>query len=100
MTKIEGVYTSELLKDYLRRHYPDEIVMVVWNVSDSVDEWNSLLKELGEAGIYPPSQATLHDFLVFAGDNAGMYRQIINNHDHGTFRIEMYDCGICVHENC
>lgn len=100
MTKIEGVFTSELLKDYLKRHYPNDVVMVVWRDPDSMDEWNTLLKELEEAGIYPPVRATTHDFLIFAGDNAGMYHYIIDKHDHGSFRIEMYDCGICVHENC
>ena len=64
MTKIEGVYTSELLKDYLRRHYPDEIVMVVWNASDSVDEWNSLLEELGSGYLssFPSNAPRLSHF--------------------------------------
>lgn len=107
--KIESLKTRDLLKEHLSQEYANKTVLVIfagcnvewseWAESEVVAEQEQLFQELKEHGILiSPSMGT-DDFIVIELPRM-VALHVCNLHDHGTFRIEVWENGECIHENC
>lgn len=88
-----------LLSEYLKHKHPDATVLVVWiDDIDSIAEWETLKKELADIGMLPPDNFMLPGILMIELPDA-VALNLVNRHEKGSFRMEVYENGQCIHEN-
>lgn len=100
MKRIETVTERELMGAYLKASYPGTPVLVIWNPLMGDDpEIKALRHELDHMGYGPGNAMWALDgnILITMPDYAA--HQLINSHDHGSFRMELWEDGQCIHEN-
>ena len=97
--KMECITEHELLTAYMGQHYADKDALVIFQEdADSWDELQTVLKELDDVGFLPPKAYGPCGILIIEMPY-GFAQKLINDHNKGFVRMELFSNGVCVHEN-
>ena len=99
--KMENVSVHGLLEAYMKANYPGKCALVIFQEDkcDSPEEYQTLMAELDEMGYLPPQMyRSYFGFLIIEMQDF-VAQGIINKHNKGFVRMELFENGVCVHEN-
>lgn len=97
--KMEQISQHGLLQAYMKQNYADKEALVVFmDDIDSQEEFDTLLDDLNVIGYLPPKSYLVLGYLIIEIP-AMLAKRIINHHNKGFIRLELYEHGTCVHEN-
>lgn len=97
--RMEQISQHGLLEAYMKQNYADKEALVIFmdNI-DSQQEFDSILDDLKVIGYLPPKNYLILGYLIIEMP-AMLAKHVINNHNKGFIRMELYENGICTHEN-
>ncbi len=97
--KMDHITNRELLSAYLKQNYTDKSVLVIYTSDmDSPEEFETLVNELDEIGYMPPKNYRLPDYLIIEMPDL-VARTLVNKHNKGFIRMEIWINGVCTDEN-
>ena len=97
--KMEVIGWHELLTVYIKQQYAGKDVLVIFqDDADSPEEYDTLMQELDMMGFAPPHQFRGGGYLIIEMHEM-MAKKLINDHNKGFVRMELFSDGVCVHEN-
>lgn len=96
--KMEQISIHNLLTSYVMQHYANTDVLVIYqNDIESQEEYKTLLGDLDNMGFLPPKNYLRLGFLFIEMPYI-LAKNLINDHNKGAVRMELFSNGICIHE--
>ena len=97
--KMEQINAHGLLAAYLKQNYTGKDVLVIFQDDiGSREEYQTLLQELDDVGFLPPKGYLVLGYLIIEMP-AMLAKKLIDDHNKGFIRMELFSDGVCVHEN-